>query len=81
MSLDKDLVSSFVDEVARPSSNPGAAEKEGPSKAVAKIMEAEATQDSNGFNGMCMKKHPSEEMSVFLLIFIIHNHIIAFNAI
>lgn len=80
--MNKDLVSSFVDEVARPSSNPGAAGKEGPSKAVAKIMEAEATQDSNGFKGMCMKKHPSEEMSVFfLLIFIIHNHIIAFNAI
>ena len=69
MSLNKDLVSSFIDEVARPSSNPGAARKEGPSKAVAKIMEAEATQDSNGFNGMCMKKHPSEEMSVCLFFF------------
>ena len=54
MALNKDLVSTFVADVAGPFLTSHAAEKEIQSTAVPKIVEAKITQDRNRFKGMCI---------------------------
>ena len=67
MSLNKDLVSLFVAEVAGPSSNPDATDKEVSQTDVPKHLESKTTQDSGKFKGMCMKKYAAVEF--FFLYF------------
>lgn len=75
VSWKKDQVSSFVADVAGPCSNPDAAEKMVSLTAIPKNTEAQTTQDSNGFKGLCIKKYPAEEIFAFIpqfLIILVH---------
>ena len=74
MSLNKDLVSSFVAEVAGPSSNPDATDKEVSQTDVPKHLESKTTQNSGKFKGMCMKKYAAVEFFFCISFLYFHYH-------